>query len=310
MLTTTKIEISVSDDVVVATHGENSWKWKKFHYFKTREVLNCFQKQQETTLENFKSQNVLFSFLDRDALVKEYRAHLVKSRYINFKKTYGISASTVRKILNSKMKEIWVVDQNLFNKFCFCSNKRRPSPNKVHRLKKLLSLLKEVKNKSNLPLVFYLGVSESELPSFFGEDLWTDISKNSEYRNNVLCRKIINIGEDGLLFKYNCDDTRVLFKKINKIKKTGAIESFYYDDFNLLYIFSKIFKIKELKKINKFFLGAFGYSSDPNVQLANKIRQLANKIRNEVSKISNSNCDLNNCLNWTKEQWENKFKLQ
>jgi len=301
-----KIKITTEGKSVVATHKNKVIrKWDTFFYFSTKLVLQSLSRpwhEKQLTEEEFKSKNPLFSFVKKDVLSKVYRAYLIKNNYSSFKEEYGITASTARKIINSKMKEIWVVDPYLFTKFCF-NLKRKPSADKVHRLSETVDLLKQVKIKNHLPLVFYFGVKESELPSLFGEDSWKEISKNSEYRNHVLCKRVCNISADSFLPQNRLEYAK-RFKEFNKIKKTGALEKFYYEsNFELIYIVCNIFKIKEIKDICSskcFGLPLWGQvNSSDHYNLFVCIKDFLDLAKKHKYKYD---------INWTREQWEKTLK--
>ena len=303
-----KIEITV-DGSIIKIMGVNPnvelCRFENFTYFTTKKVTSILPRNSQTTsIQEFRNNNPLFSFLDEDTLLKEYYAYKAKFRYTCFKKEYGISAFNLRKILNAKMKEVWIVDPYLFKKFCF-SSRGKPDKNKVHLLKKNFDLLKQVKTKSNLPLVLYLGISESELPSFFGEEKWKEVSRNSEYRNTVLVRKAVR----DYLDSPNQDQkehistiARGLFLGWNKIKNTSAIRTLSSDTgFELAYIYSNIFTSKEFRHSVNTWSKSYT-TKTTNYDLVKGIEKIA--VRGLWSEKEKRHIKLKHNPNWTRHQWE------
>ncbi len=303
-----KIEITVDGKLIKIMSVNPSFelcRFEDFTYLTTKKVTSILPRISHImSIEEFRKNNPLFSFLKEDVLLKEYYAYKAKCRYAYFKKEYGISAFNLRKILNAKMKEVWIVDPHLFKKFCF-SSRGKPDKNKVHLLKKNFDLLKQVKIKSNLPLVLYLGISESELPSFFGEENWKEVSQNSEYRNIVLVRKAFR---DYLTLsssnqnEYISTIARDLFMGWNKIKNTSAIRTLSSDTgFELAYIYSNIFTSKELRHSVNTWSKSYT-TKTTNYDLVKGIEKIA--VHGVWSEKEKSHIKQKYNPNWTRHQWE------
>jgi hypothetical protein len=310
-----KIEITVDGKIIkimgrcpvtIGNPVAELCRFEDFTYLTTKKVTSILPRISHImSIEEFRKNNPLFSFLKEDVLLKEYYAYKAKCRYAHFKKEYGISAFNLRKILNAKMKKVWIVDPYLFKKFCF-SSRGKPDKNKVHLLNKNFDLLKQVKTKSNLPLVFYLGISESKLPSFFGEENWKEVSQNSEYRNTVLVRKaFLTTCRPVALIQAGAG--RDLFMGWNKIKNTSAIRTLSSDTgFELAYIYSNIFTSKELRHSVNTWSKSYT-TKTTNYDLVKGIEHIV--VHCPWSEKEKSHIKLKHNPNWTRHQWEKAVAL-
>lgn len=181
------------NDSIIFTHEDVVIKkWDQFGFIKNAKsvfVSIGAGDKDFTPLSfcDFKKQNCLNSFLDEEQLHKAYGAYVKKFKHVAFYQKYKISTKNFKRIFNSIMREIWVVEP-YYSKFCFTNKK--PKERLVQKLKQNLLFLQKTKNKNVLPIVFWSGISEESLENIFGEDLWKEVLKNSEHKNTLLARRI------------------------------------------------------------------------------------------------------------------------
>jgi len=293
------------NDSIVFTHEDVVIKkWDQFGFIKNAKsvlVLTSLDDKDFTPLSiyDFKKQNSLNSFLDEEQLDKAYKAYFKKFRHVVFYQKYKISTKNFKRIFNSIMKEIWVVEP-YFSKFCF--NNKKPKEHLVQKLKQNLHLLQKTRNKNVLPMVFWSGLSEENLENIFGEDLWKELLKNSEHKNTLLARRIFksdNLHQSNLLHPTRIP---VEFKKWNQIKSTVLKKLWFYTDFDFVCILQKLFKAKDLATPWKKFKLSLASTASQTTEQIKEIEEIYNTAVRHKEKYS---------IHWDIKQWmklNEKFK--
>jgi hypothetical protein len=191
------------------------------------------------------------------------------------------------------MREIWATEP-YYSKFCFTCKK--PKELLVKKLKKNLHLLQKTKNKNILPIVFWSGLSEETIENIFGENLWKEILKNSEYKNALLSRRIfkkfIEHEVDVDLF------ARVIpsqYKLWTQIKSTVLKKLWIIEDFNLVFILGNLFKAKDLGRKD---LKRYTYTPTEEEPQYKIERTYKTAVRNKEDYS----------IHWNMDQWMNLYE--
>lgn len=286
---------------VVFKHKDIVRKWDNFEFISCADsVISHFYDDKDIrplSLVDFRKQNIIYSFLQEEQLVKEYRNYLKRSKYELFFKKYEITPNNFKRIFNSIMREIWVVEP-YYSKFCFLYKK--PKPRLVEKLHKILPILQKTKRKNILPIVFWSGFCENSIESIFGQKLWTEICCNSEHKNTLLSRRVFSkslVPINSIAEKEYYLSIKEEYKKWNKIKPTVLKKLTYIQDFDLVFILCRLFKAKDLN-INTI---SYGFSGNETEKLISKIMRAYSSLKKSKEKYD---------VNWEKEDWIKIYNSQ
>ena len=169
----------------------------------------------------------------------------------------------------------------------------------VKKLKKNLHLLQKTKNKNILPIVFWSGLSEETIENIFGENLWKEILKNSEYKNALLSRRIFKKFIDYEV-DVDCksDHYAVIpsqYKLWTQIKSTVLKKLWIIEDFNLVFILGNLFKAKDLGRKD---LKRYTYTPTEEEPQYKIERTYKTAVRNKEDYS----------IHWNMDQWMNLYE--